>query len=131
MRVLVTGSRGWTDREAVQRAFADIGARPWDTLVVGDAVGADRIAAEVWTQMGPGSVEVHRARWDAYGRNAGPRRNQEMVDSGVDVCLAFVLECNCNKYPGVHGSHGTVHCARAARKAGVPVLAYGPGAKFA
>lgn len=55
--------------------------------------------------------EVHDADWNEYGRAAGPIRNQEMVDAGADVCLAFPT-----------GGPGTRDCMRRARDAGIRVF---------
>jgi hypothetical protein len=53
--------------------------------------------------------EPHWADWAVKHRAAGPIRNQEMVDSGADECLAFI---------GV-GSTGARDCARRAEAAGI------------
>ena len=45
--------------------------------------------------------------------NVGFARNQEMVDLGADLCVAFIQVGAMNK--------GTWHCATAARAAGIPV----------
>lgn len=108
-RILVTGSRDWCDidflQRVLERAFV---LAPAAVLVHGGCRGVDVTAASVWIGLG-GVCEVHPADWDAFGRSAGPRRNQEMVDSGVDVCLAFVLD----------DSRGASHCASVAVSAGV------------
>lgn len=102
-RVLVTGSRSWTDTEAIATALA----REWEpgaVLVTGGCpTGADAIAALVW----PGVVELHPADW-SHGKSAGPRRNAEIVALGADVCLAFSL-----------GTKGTEDTVRRARQAGI------------
>lgn len=129
MRVLVTGSRKWTDRDAVYRALdgqleiacAEIGL-PGLTVVHGDcAIGADRLADE-WVKDRRKSfwqvflflAEPHPADWERHGKSAGPIRNQQMVDLGADVCLAFPLG----------RSPGTRHCMKAAERAGIPVINY-------
>jgi hypothetical protein len=104
-RVLVTGSRNWHAPDAV--SFALDQYPPDATLVVGDCpTGADRQAREAWT----GPVEVHRADWDRHGKAAGPLRNQSMVDSGADVCLAFIRA----------ESRGATDCLERAKKANIP-----------
>lgn len=123
-RILVTGSRDWTDIEVIGQALEDAWAlvsngdlRAEVVLVSGACpTGADRIAERLWEAFRR-PVERHPADWDAYGKAAGPRRNQEMVNLGADICLAFPLP----------GSRGTRHCANAAELAGIPVLYYEPG----
>jgi len=80
--------------------------------------GADHIAENIWEGFG-GIVERHPADWGAHGKAAGPIRNQQMVDAGADVCLAFPLP----------GSRGTRHCMTAAAKAGIPVVVIEGGAE--
>lgn len=109
-RILVTGSRDWTDTQTVLDAL-DYHTLASDTLVVGDCpTGADRIATDRWREFG-GHLEVHRADWSRWGRAAGPRRNLDMVRSGADVCLVFIRG----------GSRGASHCANEAEKAKILV----------
>lgn len=111
-RILVTGSRHWTDRAVVVSALADQRRLLGDAVLVhGDARGLDRLAAWVWSRWGL-PVEVHPADWERFGRAAGHRRNAEMVKAGADVCLAFPIGA----------SPGTRSCAAMAQKAGIPVL---------
>jgi hypothetical protein len=115
VRVLVTGSRKWTDEQAVCWALYTYGFR-WAqvkgeplTIVHGAcAAGADRMADD-WGRAATGcEVERWPADW-RQGKAAGPARNQAMVDAGADICLAF----RCPK------SRGTVDCIRRARAAGI------------
>lgn len=135
IRVLITGSRRWTDRSAIALAVSDylrergtsIGrAYPFPVVVHGGAKGADALADAVARSWG-WTPEVHPADWSTcaedcdHGLNihgnriycplAGHRRNQRMVDLGADVCLAFPT----------HDSRGTWDCVRRAEAAGIPV----------
>lgn len=115
MRILITGSRDWTDATtihmAIFHAFWGTGF-PSDqiTVVHGGARGADSLAGERAKSMGL-NVEVHRADWNRHGRRAGYLRNAEMVGAGADVCLAFIKD----------ESRGATMCANLAEKAGIPV----------
>ena len=118
MRILITGSREWTDREAIRRALIEAGqsagVHPQAVTVVhGGARGADRIAAELAREFGC-NVEVHVADWDQHGKAAGHRRNAEMVAASADVCLAFPMG----------ESRGTRGCMRLAEQAGIPVVSH-------
>ncbi len=126
MRMLITGSRDWTDGRAVERAMIqavrDLGDRVTPiTVVHGDAPGADNLADQVARKYAM-NVERHPADW-TVGRKAGPLRNAAMVARGADVCLAFIGDCSsprCRK-PGPHPSHGATGCAALAEEAGIPV----------
>lgn len=111
-RVLITGSRDWTDASAVWnalRALKEYLDEPI-TVVHGGAKGADTIADTMAKRLGM-TVEVHRPDWDTHGKKAGFLRNSEMVESGADFCLAFIK----------NNSKGATMCARLAEKANIPV----------
>lgn len=118
-RLLITGTReGWDEvvLEGIlykQRAALLQGEVPV-TLVHGGARGVDRQAAAIWSSFGE-PVEEHPARWDLHGRQAGPMRNQEMVNAGADRCVAFIL---------LGSSRGTTDCMERARMAKIPVYSY-------
>ena len=119
-RILITGSRNWTDGPKVRDAI-----HYWAVALGGDVVvvhgdcptGADRLAdISARTILGL-PVEKHPADWGIpRDRSAGPRRNQKMVDLGADVCIAFPLG----------ESRGTRHCMAAAKAAGIPVVVIEP-----
>lgn len=82
-----------------------------DTVVVhGNAAGADRIAHQEAQKLGL-RVEPHPADWQQHGKRAGIIRNLEMVESGVDLVIAF--------WDG--RSTGTAHTMTEAKKRGIPV----------
>lgn len=113
-RVLVCGSRSWTDRNAIRERLLKLRDRDpiWDdpTIIHGDARGADKVAADVAARLGF-DLEAYPANWMRYGKAAGPMRNIRMLDSGVDLVLAFQLD----------GSRGTQHTIDEARRRGIPV----------
>ena len=110
-RVLVTGSRTWTDRAAIRDGLAAVWGDGDRVLVTGACpTGADALAEACWRAWG-GRVETHPAVWEAHGRAAGPRRNAEMVAAGAQVCVAFIRD----------HSRGASHLAGLAEAAGMPV----------
>jgi hypothetical protein len=121
MRILITGSRHWTDRAPVWYVLQRIcAANPGPhALVHGDCErGIDRLVVGWALDIGceyDATHEPHPADWARNGRAAGPKRNQAMVDLGADICLAW---------PGP-GSKGTFDCMRRAAKAGIRVVNFG------
>lgn len=110
MRVLVTGDRNWHSFEKIAQWLRQL---PPDSVVIqGGCRGADEIASGVAKTLGL-AVETYSADWVRYGRGAGPKRNQVMLDSGVDLILAF--------HSDLANSKGTADMVRRARKAGIPV----------
>lgn len=94
MRVLITGSRTWTDWSVI---VEEILALPDGALIIhGDCPdGADRIADRIARGCDL-DVDPHPAQWRQYGRRAAYVRNAEMVGLDPDLCLAF----NRNNSPG-------------------------------
>lgn len=108
MKILVTGSRGWTDANAIETALSEY---PDDSEVIhGGAYGADEIAHRAAIDRGMG-VQTFPPDWDRHGRAAGPIRNCQMLDTQPDLVLAF--------WDGT--SAGTKQCIAEADKRGIPV----------
>jgi YspA, cpYpsA-related SLOG family len=110
VRVLVTGSRVWDDRDLI-RATLD-GLEDVAAVIEGCASGADRMAEE-WAADRGVVVYHHPARWSVYGRAAGPIRNLEMLDDRPDLVVAF--------HSDLRHSRGTADMVSRARKRGVEV----------
>lgn len=140
LRVLVTGSRRWTDAEILGDALLEcwhdalqLGA-DGITVVHGAAHGADSLAG-LWAVANQGLgviAEPHPANWSScaaecppghrrprrdgtgYCPTAGHRRNQLMVDLGAAIAFAFPLGA----------STGTRDCIRRAERAGIEVRVF-------
>jgi hypothetical protein len=107
-RVLIYGSRTWTDAAAI---CAYVDTLPAGTVVIhGGAMGADSIADAAAKARGF-EVEVYSANWWKYGKAAGPLRNQEMVDSKPTQARGYRRGFN---------SPGTDDMTRRLVKAGIP-----------
>lgn len=124
-RIIVCGSRGWTDRERIADTLnsqvLERGYRfPEPVIVHGAAPGADRIADEEAGKAGlttePHDYRPFIGKKDDNGRiisakRAPLERNKYMAALGGDVCLAF--------WDG--RSTGTAHMIEQARLRGIPV----------
>jgi hypothetical protein len=127
VRLLVTGSRTWTDRQAINDCLS-LAQEYWASeqgivIIHGKCPeGADLMAHE-WAVANGVEEEPHPANWKVGGRSAGMTRNSEMVALGADMCIAFIKPCSGTKCKrrDKHGSHGSSHCASEARHAGIPV----------
>lgn len=113
MRILVTGSRTWTDVAIIHEHLAKyFDGLVNTTLVHGDChTGADRIA-DAFAVKNRWKVERFPAKWNEYGKRAGFVRNAKMVQIGADICLAFIE----------NGSRGATMCADLAEKAGIETV---------
>ena len=117
-RLLVTGSRDWSDAQAIVRELEVVNAHEGEqvVLVSGNCpTGADKIAEDVAVKFG-WMIERHPADWKTHGKRAGFIRNGEMVDEGADYCVAFVKDSS-------PGASNTVVKARIA-KIPTKVVAY-------
>lgn len=137
-RLLVTGSRDWDNREITVlalRAAQTLIAPEMGRLAVthGGARGLDQMVGTVATDDLGLDVTVRPAQWNVHTEScpdwdrqrsgcalAGFRRNQQMIDEGAALCIAFPLHQRGTSGKSV--SKGTWHCADAARNAGIPTL---------
>jgi predicted Rossmann-fold nucleotide-binding protein len=112
-RVLVCGGRDYDDRAAVYSSLDSLHAEHGFTLLIaGGARGADTLAAQ-WAQDRGVPTQVYMAEWERFGREAGPIRNQRMLEEGTpDVVVAFP------------GGRGTTNMVAQARAAGLRVFTW-------
>lgn len=119
MKLLITGSREWTDRKAIRDVLARFPAGT--VLIHGACRGADKIAAGVGNQLGF-DVRPYPADWERFGNAAGPIRNQEMIDKEcldgdeIDICIAF--------HDDLENSKGTKDMIEKADNAGINTRRY-------
>ena len=93
-RVLVCGSRDWTDKAHIKQVLEDYRFNGYISLIHGDCRGADRIGGEI-AETWDWPVDKFPADWINKGKAAGFIRNQQMVDEGEPtVVLAFVLNAS-------------------------------------
>lgn len=110
MRILITGSRNFNDFDLMKKTLKQFKNKKV-TIVHGDCRGADKIAGFLGKELGF-NIEPHPADWKKYGKSAGPIRNTEMVNSNIDLVLAFP----------VGNSKGTKDCLEKARRKGISTI---------
>lgn len=98
--ILICGSRGWKHREIIREYLLTL---PKDTVIVTGAqktwdheakeyIGADYLAGEIARNLGL-EVREYPADWTRYGKAAGWRRNQQMLDEEQpDEVVAFKVK---------------------------------------
>ena len=89
MRIIIAGSRSFTDRHLLYQKMDALVVRQGGivTVISGTAKGADRLGEE-WGRYRGYPVERYPADWEAYGKSAGYRRNEEMAEV-ADACVVF------------------------------------------
>jgi hypothetical protein len=117
-RVLVCGARDYTNFKRIYDALDKIQSRLDKPMVLieGEARGADSWG-RVWAEdnLPEENLLKFPAEWKKYGRAAGPRRNQQMLEQGKpNLVLAF---------GGLQG-RGTNDMVRRAKNAGITVVEF-------
>jgi hypothetical protein len=113
MKVLICGDRYWTGRLPIRSWLCKLQDWAYDTVIEGEAPGADSIAREEAEQMGF-KVLKYPAEWGRYGRAAGPIRNRQMLDEKPDLVLAF--------HADLSRSRGTRDTVEEARRRGIMTI---------
>lgn len=115
MRILCCGDRYWNKAGLITQVLLEH-VKAGDVVVHGMAKGADTLAGKIAEGMEGVTVEGYPADWVRYKKAAGPIRNQQMLDSSIDLVLAF--------HENLEQSRGTKHMVTIARKAGIPVKVF-------
>lgn len=110
MRVLICGSRNWTDEETIENYIKTLPT--YAVVIQGMCKGADMIARCLAKKHGH-LVMDYPANWSKYGDAAGPIRNKRMLDKGgPDVVIAF--------HDHIQESQGTKNMIEQTMKRGIP-----------
>ena len=117
MRLLICGSRVWSPKrhliiKSIINGIKEVAEDEEFTVISGGARGPDSIAAETCEEFDI-DFEEYPANWDAFGKRAGIIRNEQMLNTGIDLVVAFSDD--------IENSRGTKHMCNIAWKKGVPV----------
>jgi len=110
MRICICGGRDLDNYAYVRWSLNHLintASRP--TIITGGARGTDTLAIH-WADEYHLETEVYPANWQKYGRSAGYIRNEQMLDTGLDLVIAFP------------GGKGTAMMVDIAKRAGVEVI---------
>jgi hypothetical protein len=111
MRILVCGDRNWKRMDVIERELKKF--PPGTVVIHGAAKGADTLGGFVADKLGF-KVIAFPAKWNIYGKGAGPVRNQQMLDEGKpELVLAF--------HENLSESKGTRDMVKRASGAGIKV----------
>lgn len=88
MRVVIAGTRNYSDYEMAKRHINDCLVMGEDTVIVsGGCNGADKLG-ERYAEEHDLLIERHPANWQKYGKRAGIVRNKEMAET-ADLVICF------------------------------------------
>ncbi len=105
MRVLVTGGRGYTNKEQVRETLD--GLENITLLIEGGCTGADN-TSRIWALNKGVPTATYYPAWEKFGRAAGPIRNEWMIKFGQpDLAVVFP------------GGKGTASMLELIKKAGI------------
>ena len=128
-RILLTGSRDWTDPRPVVLGLKNAARRAEGRKIVlvhgACRKGVDLIGNKWGLSCGL-RVESHRAENFGPWPWCGPIRNRHMVSFSADLALAVIGPCTSSRcqIPDVHPSHGASGCADLAEEAKIPTYRY-------
>ena len=77
--IIVAGSRDFNDYELLENVLSEFVQNKSETFVIcGGAKGADSLGARFAQERGM-KIIYCPAKWNLYGKGAGPKRNEEMA----------------------------------------------------
>lgn len=112
MKIIVSGSRYWSEKKHYSVIFAVL--KQYDqktTIITGGCRGVDALAEKAARKLGM-TVVTYPAKWQQYGRAAGPIRNEQMItQERPDMVLLF--------HDDIENSRGTKNMRNLAKKYGI------------
>lgn len=114
MKLAIVGSRDFNDFLYMKKKVAEFGFAPGELteIVSGGARGADSLAEQLAVEWNLWK-KVFPAEWDKYGKSAGYRRNELIVEYS-DMIFAF--------WDGK--SKGTQHTINLTKRYGKPIYVF-------
>jgi hypothetical protein len=113
-KVLISGDRDWVNEARIKGILWRLKAKGYDTIIEGEARGADSIARDVGKSLGF-IIDPYPAKWDIYHKAAGPIRNTQMLKEGKpELIVAF--------HDNIKSSKGTKDMLRQGLKAGIKCI---------
>lgn len=119
IRLLICGSRTWTNRRLIRQKILEIGIENIEVLIEGEAPGADTIAKNEILKLGfpENRILEFPAQWRKFYKAAGMIRNKQMLVEGKPtLVLAF--------HDNLRNSRGTKNMIDLLHKAGVKYHVY-------
>ena len=114
MKVLICGSRDWKNREIICSWLSKLQNWRFDTVIEGEAKGADSIARDEAEKMGVVILKFP-ADWNKYHKAAGVIRNKQMLEEGrPDLIVAF--------HDNIENSKGTKDTIQQGLRLKIPVI---------
>lgn len=112
MKILVCGDRNWCDDIKMSTVLSTIPNANDVILIHGDARGADKMSGRIGSKLGF-KVISYPAKWNIFGKGAGPIRNHQMLDENPDIeeVIAF--------HNDIEHSKGTKDMISRAKKQGI------------
>lgn len=117
VKVLICGSRHYDNYDKVKETVKSLVDEHGKIIIIeGGAKGADTLAKNAAIELGI-EYREYKADWKRYGRAAGPKRNQLMLDTeNPDLVIAFHEDLESGK--------GTKDMLKRAEKEGVKTIIY-------
>lgn len=115
MRVIVAGSRSFTDQAVAFKELDRLFESKAVEVVSGRAAGAD-LLGELWAEARRQALKYFPAKWGVYGQSAGYIRNVEMADYAREQEEGMLVAFWNGR------SRGTKHMIQIAQEKGLKVI---------